>query len=103
MLWKNTSPFAAFLRWSDWLYSQIGRTDSIALARLAELLFQFLSAELGLEPKLVAETLWRDWQRGGRTERPEFLRAHIPDSEASSRSRRKATLLKRQSRHGLAS
>lgn len=94
------SPFTTFLRWSDWLYTQIGRTDSIALARLAELLFKFLTTELNHDSTLVAETLWRDWQRGGRTEKPEFLRAHIPDSEATSRSRRKATLLKRQSRHG---
>ncbi len=93
------SPFAAFLRWSDWLYSQIRRTDSIALARLAELLFQFLITELGLEPKLVAETLWRDWQRAGRTEKPEFLRAHLPAEREDREPRRRAAGLKRQARH----
>ncbi len=93
------SPFAAFLRWSDWLYSQIRRTDSIALARLAELLFQFLTTELGLDPKLAAETLWRDWQRAGRTEKPEFLRAHLPAEREDREPRRRAAGLKRQARH----
>jgi radical SAM superfamily enzyme YgiQ (UPF0313 family) len=93
------SPFSAFLRWSDWLYAQIGRTDSIALARLAELLFKYLTTELGHEPKPVAETLWRDWQRGGRTEKPEFLRAHLPVTEEERSSKPRRSGLKRQSRH----
>ncbi len=93
------SPFAAFLRWSDWLYAQIGRTDSIALARLAELLFKYLTTESHLEPKPVAETLWRDWQRGGRTEKPEFLRAHLPVTEEERSSKPRRSGLKRQVRH----
>ena len=97
------SPFASFLRWSDWLYTHIGRTDSIALARLAELLFKFLTEELHLDQSLLAETLWRDWQRGGRNDRPEFLRAWLAGTETQPASRRKTSLLKRQSRHGAVS
>lgn len=93
------SPFAAFLRWSDWLYAQIRRTDTIALARLAELLFRHLTTERHLDAKLVAETLWRDWQRGGRAEKPEFLRGHLP-AVAGERSRKhRVAGLKRQARH----
>ena len=103
LLWSapspGVSPFAAFMRWSDWLFAQIGRTDSIALARLAELLFRFLCEELGLECKRVAEALWRDWQRGGRTEVPEFLRTWIASSAAAPRPRERKAGLKRQSRH----
>ncbi len=40
------SPFANFLRLSDWLYARLGRTDTIALARLAELLFEFLTRRI---------------------------------------------------------
>ena len=40
------SPFAAFMRWSEWLHARTGRTDSIALVRLMELLFEFLTGEL---------------------------------------------------------
>ena len=66
LIWDVTSPFQAFLRFSDWLHARTGRTDSIALVRLMELLFEFLTGELRVNPKLVAETLWRDYQRGGR-------------------------------------
>jgi len=60
LLWSHGSPFANLLRFSDWLYAQIGRTDTIALARLAEKLFEFITVELKIEKQLAAETLWRD-------------------------------------------
>ena len=60
---EGGSPFAGFLRWSEWLYAQVGRTDSLALLRLAELLFRYLTEERGLEPRAVAQSLWRDYQR----------------------------------------
>jgi radical SAM superfamily enzyme YgiQ (UPF0313 family) len=66
------SPFYCFLRWTKWLHQRVGRTDSIALVRLMELLFEFLTGELGLEPEAAAETLWRDYQRGGRRDKPAF-------------------------------
>ena len=94
-------PIHGFIRWSDWLYAQIGRTDSIALARLAELLFKFLTGELKLDQKLIAETLWRDYQRAGRREKPEFLRSFIPDTRSDGKrtTDARANGLKRQSRH----
>jgi hypothetical protein len=95
----NPSPFTSLLRFSDWLYVQIGRTDSIALVRLAEKLFQFLTSELKLETKLVAETLWSDWQRGGRRDPPEFLREFLPAEAAVRRRMEKSSLPKRQARH----
>ena len=98
LIWKDAPPFASFLRWSDWLYTQVRRTDTIALARLAELLFQFLTAELQIDSKSVAETLWRDWQRGGRNDPPEFLRPWLPENYAA-RQRNRSAGLKRQSRH----
>lgn len=106
LLWRDprtgeaSSPFAAFWRWSDWLFQQIGRTDSIALPRLAELLFQYLTAERGRDPRRTAETLWRDWQRGGRTDPPEFLRPHLAHLPVAERApRRRTGLPKRQARH----
>ncbi|HXR49045.1 MAG TPA: DUF4080 domain-containing protein [Candidatus Limnocylindrales bacterium] len=70
----NPSPFRAFLHFSECLYGRTGRTDSIALVRLMELLFEFLTGELRLDSKPVAETLWRDYQRGGRHDKPVFLK-----------------------------
>jgi hypothetical protein len=101
LMWAaNASPFHAFWRWSDWLFARVGRTDSIALARLAELLFLFLTGEVQLPPRTVAETLWRDYQRGGRHDQPEFLRPHLAHLAPLERaSRPKPASLKRQARH----
>jgi len=68
LIWGAESPFASFLRFSDWLYARIARTDSIALARLAELLFEFLTGEVKLEqpasPNDVAQLVARRAPRG---------------------------------------
>src|SRR5206468_11208581 len=67
-LWRNTtSPFAAFMRWSDWLHARVGCHSGIALPRLVALLFEFLTRELGLAPSPIARALWFDYRRGGRS------------------------------------
>jgi hypothetical protein len=92
--------FAAFLRLSDWLHARTGRTDSIALVRLMELLFEFLTGELKLDAKPVAETMWRDYQRGGRHDKPGFLKDFLPSEEKVIPLRKAKTALpKRQARH----
>lgn len=98
LFWRDTaSPFAAFMRFSEWLFAQIGRTDSIALPRLGELVFTYLTRELGREPQLCANTLWQDYQRGGRKDKPEYLRAYIAESVDTDRPR--SLQPKRQARH----
>jgi len=99
-LWSNIgSAFAGFLRWSDWLFDQQRRTHAIALARLAELLFQYLTQRAGLEPSAIAAVLWRDYQRGGRSDKPEFLRAWVPDKTSVGSRRAADPLHRRQARH----
>lgn len=102
LIWRDATPFASFVEFSDWLFTRVGRTDSIALMRLMELLFEFLTREKQMEPAFVAQVLWRDYQRGGRKDRPGFLAGYV-DAPG-----RKPTLLgepgiisgpKRQSRH----
>jgi len=92
------SPFHAFLLWSEWLHARTGRTDGIALVRLMQLLFNYLTSALRLPPTLVAETLWRDYQRGGRADKPKFLREFLAESKVILPHRQPSTL-KRQSRH----
>jgi radical SAM superfamily enzyme YgiQ (UPF0313 family) len=94
------SPFRAFTRWSDWLHGRTGRTDSIALVRLMELLIRFLTAELGHDPGEAAAAMWRDYQRGGRHDKPAFLKDFLPAEEAYSASRQtRAGVPRRQARH----
>jgi hypothetical protein len=100
LIWSHgASPFHSFLRFSDWLYAKINRTDSIALARLMELLFEFLTRELVLDAKLVAEVFWQDCQRTGRRDAPNFLKEFLPEENWSAIRDRDRSLPKRQSRH----
>jgi hypothetical protein len=100
LIWREDSSFKNFLRWSDWLYAKTRRTDSIALMRLAELLFDFLTAELRLDKNLAAETLWRDYKRGGRHDKPGFMKDFLPlEKSFLPRPKSKNLLPKRQARH----
>ncbi|HUA38646.1 MAG TPA: DUF4080 domain-containing protein [Candidatus Sulfopaludibacter sp.] len=93
------SPFHAFLHFSEWLYGRTGRTDSIALARLMELLFEFLTHELRLDAKQAAERLWRDYQRGGRHDKPVFLKDFLPtEGTVMPLQKARAAFPKRQAR-----
>ncbi|HWV99314.1 MAG TPA: DUF4080 domain-containing protein [Candidatus Acidoferrum sp.] len=94
------SPFYAFMRWSEWLHTQVGRTDGIAFVRLMELLFKYLTTELKLEALRAAAALWRDYQRGGRHDKPGFLKEFIStEPKAGPHSRGLSSATKRQARH----
>lgn len=98
LLWEGKpSAFQAFMEWSGHLYSLLGRNHAIALASLAEALFHYLTANQGLEPARVAEALWRDYQRGGRSDKPPFLRPFIEERAPAPRSSGKRSA-KRQNR-----
>jgi radical SAM superfamily enzyme YgiQ (UPF0313 family) len=103
MLWAGTeSPFWNFHRFCDWLYARLGRNHAIALPALAESLFHYLVDKSGpsTDATRVAESLWRDYQRGGRSDRPEFLKSYIPEPDRSARKRAlEEVAMKRQARH----
>ena len=99
LLWREASPFASFLRLSDWLYARLGRTDSIALARLAGLLFEFLTGELKVDAARAAQVMAGDWRRVGRRDVPEFLREFMPVENPRPAPRGRTSLPKRQARH----
>jgi hypothetical protein len=101
LLWRQTgSPFAGFLRWSDWLHERVGRQHGIALDRLAELLFEFLTREAALDASLVAGVMWRDYQRTGRRDAPPFLRPDLTGEVTNLKSALAVGGLRRQARHG---
>ncbi|MBV8779948.1 MAG: DUF4080 domain-containing protein, partial [Phycisphaerae bacterium] len=77
LLWHDGSPFQRFMQLSDWMYCRGGRTHSLALQSLAQLLFDFLTSELHMNPHVVAEAIWADYVGGGRSDRLPFLRPFI--------------------------
>jgi hypothetical protein len=101
LIWAGTesSPFRAFMAWCEWLHARTGRTDSIALVRLMELLFAFLTTVTKLEPKSVAASMARDYQRGGRRDQPQFLQGLISAESRRPPSAAVQVLPKRQARH----
>ena len=100
LIWSvGESPFASFMRWSEWLHARLGRAHGIPLVTLAESLFRFLTNELGCDPDEVASILLRDYRRGGRPDVPPFLRPHVNAPALSPRPGRAHMGLKRQARH----
>ena len=100
LIWSGaSSPFVAFMRWSDWLFARVGRKSGIALPRLMEWLFEFLTTESGLSHSVAANSLWRDYRRACRSDKPGFLRGYITEEEPPVGRRPAASGLKRQHRH----
>lgn len=64
LLWRDdASPFAEFLRFSDWLHATLRRTHMIALPVVAQSLFDFLTQECAVDRELTTTTLEADWHR----------------------------------------
>lgn len=99
LLWQGDSPFEQFMRFSDWLYETSGQTHAISLANLLERLFEFLTRQRNLDPQHAAEALWRDYQRGGRSDVPAVLRAYIHGELARVPRGGKPALPARQAKH----
>ena len=94
LMWQNAeSPFAEFLRFSDWLHAKLGRTHQIALHVTAQALFDFLVNEVALERDLVATTLEADWHRTPSREALN-LRGQLPAAASTSKKANQ-----RQTRH----
>lgn len=99
LIWEGGSPFEGFMRWSEWLYRHTGRrTHGIALHRLAKYLFEFLTADRGLDEARVAEAMAGDYDRAGRRDLPDFLRP-ILKTAATSAMIDSVLPLPRQRRH----
>ena len=102
LLDAQLSAFEEFLSFSDWLFARENRRHGIALVRLFERLFEYLTGHRSEAEQLVAEALWSDYTRSGRRDRPEFLkRFELTTPPARIHHERSAPL--RQMRHqGLA-
>ena len=110
LLWTNSglniqhsvlhSPFYTFLALSDALFEKMGRNHGIALQDLGEFLFNHLTRTQGHDARTVAQQMWNDHLRAGRSDRPHFLRPFIPAAPIPRRSLdRDANARRRQARH----
>src|SRR5439155_18551571 len=85
LIWQDRSPFAEFMRWSEWLFAKCGRTHAIALNSLAEMLREYLTKERGNDEAQVAEAMEKDLSprkssRGGATRQARHLKQGVARS-----------------------
>ncbi len=99
LLWQDQSPFWSLWRLTEWLHERLGRFGGIPLIKLAELLFVYLTTDRPVDE--VGPMLLRDYQRGGRSDVPLFLRAFSRTEVVNPRREeaRAAIRLPRQARH----
>ncbi|MHC4880135.1 MAG: B12-binding domain-containing radical SAM protein [Planctomycetota bacterium] len=71
---SSESAFGVIDALSERIFQAEGKAHGISLIRLAEHVFGFLVAELSILPEQAARTLWSDYTRNGRHDRPAFLR-----------------------------
>jgi hypothetical protein len=99
LIWRDAaSTFHQFSRWSDWLYAQTGRNHNIALNSLGELLFTYLTEKLNHTHQIVANSIYRDYLRVGRSDKPAILRPFLIES-APLPPKQRSGKPKRQERH----
>lgn len=89
-------PFEHFLMLSNWLYTETDQTHNIALPRLFNLLFKFMTKELKLDEQQIIQFLLKDYDASGIKGQPKFMtledKTFIP-----SRDKRRSE--SRQKRH----
>jgi radical SAM superfamily enzyme YgiQ (UPF0313 family) len=74
--WQAGSPFAAIADFSTWLWETTGKSSGIALPRLVELVFRYLTEHQHQPATELAPLLLRDYWRGGRSDVPRALRPY---------------------------
>lgn len=88
LLWETPeTPFSGFMRWSDWLFREVGRRSAIELKALTSLLFRFLVEVRGLDRERVGPILAEDYQRGGRNDLPNELKMFAAGGSIGQRTR----------------
>ena len=68
------SPYANFMKLSDWLYEKTGQTHKLALDRLFKLVYQAMIELFEIDTATAEETLLKDYERSGIKGYPVFLK-----------------------------
>jgi hypothetical protein len=100
LAWRgHTSPFHRFLAFSDWLHAELRQTHAIALDRLGQAFFRWLTTDAGLPPGEAADALAEDWRRAGQRDLPAWLAAHVESPALLATTRPPSKHARRQARH----
>lgn len=72
----DASAFQRLLEFSEYLLDREERLHGISLTRLSEAVFRFLVEFCDVDEQSAAETVWQDYSRNGRSDRPGFLKGY---------------------------
>lgn len=97
LLLGGPSAYAAFGQVTAWLYATARATSGIAMHRLAELLWQWLTTERRVDAPAAGAAMAADYARCARHDWPEFLRPWVAASKP--KARHAAAGGRRQARH----
>lgn len=76
------SPFAAFLRFTDWLWGSTGTTHGLTPEQLVDALFDYLCSQGGLAAPRVQSVLLADYVASGARANPRALQGLLPRRQA---------------------
>jgi hypothetical protein len=99
LLWPDGDVYTHFGEFSDWLYAQTQATGNIALLRLAELLFTYLTQVKNVSAEQLAEIMLQDLESTQGKRYPNFLKAWQREKQPANQAHSKA--LKRQVKRAL--
>jgi len=99
LLWPDQDVHAGFLRFSKWLYGATMSTWQIALKRLAELLFAYLTGELALSKEEAANAIAADLLKVKGRPLPLVISENMTFHPGSLQGRNTQSPGKRQARH----
>ncbi len=101
LLTRSTSPFEAFLDFSDWLWRRTGKTSGLSPETLTDALFDYLLTDCGLGAQAVHPALLADYLASGARASPGALKGMLP-ARMARRERADRALASRQHRHKIA-
>jgi hypothetical protein len=93
------APFEQFMRFTDWLYAQTGKTHAFAHERLVDLLFEFISTVQGISADEVGQALAQDYAATGARGNPKSLARYLPEAPRLRAQLVSAHGTARQARH----
>ena len=99
LLLNATSPFAALLAFTDWLWQSTASTSRLTPERLVDALFDYLTQVVGLEAESVRQHLLADYRASGARANPACLEGFLKDRPQPV-ARDAKGLVHRQERHG---
>ncbi|MDP3539749.1 MAG: DUF4080 domain-containing protein [Azonexus sp.] len=93
----SSSPFHAFLGFSDWLWQSTAKTNALTPEALVDALFDYLCKLRGMSVEKVQLVLLSDYLASGARGSPQALRGVLPKRDPKIRPRRQ--LARRQEQH----